>query len=60
MRIRYYEGEDIAVVSLREPGEDTRGEIEIYLRASERIDLDRLVFERIPDDAAGEGRPRGR
>ncbi len=78
MRIKYYEGEDIAVISLREPGEDTTGEIagedllhpetgervpgivlhrddagelydiEIYSGASGRVDLNRLLVERVP------------
>ncbi len=78
MRIKYYEGEDIAVIVLREPGEDTVGEIagddlvhpetgervpgivlhrddagelceiEIYSGASKRVDLDNLIFERVP------------
>ncbi|MDP9477831.1 MAG: hypothetical protein M3R38_19460 [Actinomycetota bacterium] len=78
MRIKYYEGEDIAVISLREPGPDTVGEIageglvnsetgervpgivlhrddagelydiEIYSGASGRVDLNRLLVERVP------------
>ncbi|MDP9484988.1 MAG: DUF2283 domain-containing protein [Actinomycetota bacterium] len=78
MKIKYYEGEDIAVISLREPGPDTVGEIageglvnsetrervpgivlhrdddgelydiEIYSGASKRVDLDNLIFERVP------------
>ena len=77
MRITYYEGEDIAVISLREPGPDTAGEIagedllhpetgervpgivlhrddagelydiEIHSGAARRLDLEKLVFERV-------------
>ena len=77
MRITYYEGEDIAVISMREPGPDTEGEIaaedllhpetgervpgivmhrddagelygvEIHSEAGKRLDLDKLVFERV-------------
>lgn len=78
MRITYYEGDDIAVISLRESGSDTEGEIagydlphpetgervpgivlhrddagelydiEIHSGAAKRLDLDKLIFERVP------------
>ncbi len=80
MKITYYEGDDIAVISLREPGPDTVGEIAgegllhpetgervpgivlhrddvgelyqvwIHSRASGRIDLNNLIFERVPGE----------
>lgn len=80
MRITYYEGEDMAVISLREPGPDTEGEvagedllhpetgervpgivlhrddagelydIEIRSGAARRVDLEKLVFERVAAD----------
>ncbi len=83
MRITYYEGEDIAVIVLREPGPDTVGEIagedllhpetgervpgialhrddagelyeiEIHSGASRRLELDRILLERV---APGSGR----
>ncbi len=53
MRITYYEGEDVAVVSLRDPGEDTVGEIAgeslANLETGERVPG--IVLHR---DAAGE------
>ena len=86
MRITYYEGDDIAVIVLRERGSDTEGEIagedllhpetgeavpgivmhrddagelydiEIHSGAARRVDLDKLVFERVATggDRAGE------
>ena len=80
MRITYYEGEGIAVISLREPGPDTEGEIagedlkhpetgervpgivlhrddagelydiEIHSGAARRLDLDKILFERVAPD----------
>lgn len=80
MKIIYYEGEDIAVISLREQGPDTEGEItgydllhpetgervpglvlhrddagelyniEIYSGAARRLDLDKILFERVAPD----------
>lgn len=83
MKITYYEGEDIAVISLREPGPDTEGaiegenlrhpetgealpgivlhrddagelyDIEIHSHAARRLDLDKLVFERVASGTGG-------
>lgn len=68
MRVTQHEETDTAVIVLREAGPDTVGEIagedlhkddagelyriEIFSRASERLDLDRIYLQRVPAEVA--------